>query len=128
MADNRDFVNAFQNEGGAPVYVEDKKLSETASQTAVTATDSILLKGTDGSYHSIEKASFMSAVKEALGSLIKNDTVSGSSISSVSTLTSGGNIGSTTVSDLASVLGVAHKYGVTNTSISRPSFSIPSTA
>ena len=28
MADNRDFVQGFMNEGGSPVYVEDKKLSE----------------------------------------------------------------------------------------------------
>ena len=69
MADNRDFVQGFMNEGGSPVYVEDKKLSEISTKTAI-ASEGVMLKGTDGAYYEIDKASLSEVIRAELGAIL----------------------------------------------------------
>ena len=114
MADNRDFVQGFMNEGGSPVYVEDKKLSEISTKTAI-ASEGVMLKGTDGAYYEIDKASLSEVIRAELGAILAdNSKNNGTSVGKVPTLNSTGNaLGASSVADLASVLGVANVRNMT---------------
>ena len=72
------------------------------AQTTLT-TDYIMLKGTNGRYHKIQKDSFTEAVRNVLaGLLVNNDK--GTTISQIAAIASG-DFGSVTPANLASVLG-----------------------
>jgi hypothetical protein len=74
------------------------------AQTTLT-TDYIMLKGTNGRYHKIQKDSFTEAVRNVLaGLLVNNDK--GTTISQIAAIASG-DFGSITPANLASVLGAA---------------------
>lgn len=108
MTDTRNFANALENEGSAPVYLLDKKLDERTSQSAVETTDYVLLEDTDGAFHRIAKNSFNEAVRGALGSLL-NNLDKGTNIKSVVGLGSASpvnDLGTVTLANLASLLGV----------------------
>lgn len=106
MADNRNFFDHIQNEGGAPVYVEDKKLAETTSQSSLAATDSVMLKGTDGTFHAIDKSSFDEAVRASMGSILAQIDKT-TNVSRIPVLgTDSNDLGSTTPANLATLLGV----------------------
>lgn len=107
MTDTRNFANALENEGSAPVYLLDKKLDERTSQSAVETTDYVLLEDTDGAFHRIAKNSFNEAVRGALGSLL-NNLDKGTNIKSVVGLGSASpvnDLGTVTLANLASLLG-----------------------
>lgn len=106
MADNRNFVNKFANEGGGDIFVEDARLSESTSTTTVT-TEGLLLKGTDGAYYEIDKASLSEVIRAELGAILAdNSKNNGTSVGKVPTLNSTGNaLGASSVADLATVLG-----------------------
>ena len=72
----------------------------------------VLLKDTSGNFHEIAKDSFMSAVRGALGSLIKSYD-KGTNINGVAVTGSTGTVndlGFSSPSDLATVLGVKKRY------------------
>ena len=106
MADNRNFVNKFANQGGGDIFVEDARLSESTSTTTVT-TEGLLLKGTDGAYYEIDKASLSEVIRAELGAILAdNSKNNGTSVGKVPTLNSTGNaLGASSVADLATVLG-----------------------
>lgn len=104
MADNRQFTD--HNEiGGVNVYLEDKKLSEKTSQSSVASTDFVLLEDTDGAYHKIAKASFVEAIREALGSII-NSVAKGTNIAKMPVLDSNNDLGMGTLANIGSALNV----------------------
>lgn len=107
MADNRNFVNKFANQGGGDIFVEDAKLSEISTKTAI-ASEGVMLKGTDGAYYEIDKASLSEVIRAELGAILAdNSKNNGTSVAKVPTLNSSGNaLGASSVADLASVLGV----------------------
>ena len=105
MSDTRNYANCMGNEGGTPVYLEDKKLSESASQSTLASTDAIMLKGTDGTYHEIARDSLVEAVRSVMGGILKN-LDKGTTIGALAALGSGDDLGSITPANLASVLGV----------------------
>lgn len=107
MADNRNFVNKFANQGGGDIFVEDARLSESTSTTTVT-TEGLLLKGTDGAYYEIDKASLSEVIRAELGNILAdNSKNNGTSVGKVPTLNSTGNaLGASSVADLTTVLGV----------------------
>lgn len=109
MADNRQFTD--HNEvGGVNVYLEDKKLAESPSQSTVASTDYFVLKDTDGVPHKIVKADVLEMVRDAMGTILANNN-KGTSVAKVPTIGSTGNdLGSSSVADLASVLGVNNIY------------------
>lgn len=76
------------------------------SATTVASGASVVLEGEDGSPVKVSKASFMSAVREALGDLIKNND-KGTSINGVAVTDANNDLGSVTAENLASVLGDA---------------------
>lgn len=78
------------------------KVMGASSVTSMT-TDSIILKGTDGSYHKIDKSSFTEAVRNTLATLLVNND-KGTTISQVAAINQG-DFGSITVENLALVLG-----------------------
>lgn len=104
MSDTRNYANCMGNEGGTPVYLEDKKLSESASQSTLASTDAIMLKGTDGTYHEIARDSLVEAVRSVMGGILKN-LDKGTTIGALAALGSGDDLGSITPANLASVLG-----------------------
>lgn len=105
MSDTRNYANCMGNEGGTPVYLEDKRLSESASQSTLASTDAIMLKGTDGTYHEIARDSLVEAVRSVMGGILKN-LDKGTTIGALAALGSGDDLGSITPANLASVLGV----------------------
>lgn len=107
MADNRNFVNKFANQGGGDIFVEDAKLSEISTKSAI-ASEGVMLKGTDGAYYEIDKASLSEVIRAELGAILAdNSKNNGTSVGKVPTLNSSGNsLGASSVADLASVLGV----------------------
>lgn len=105
MADNRQFAD-HDVVGGVNVYYEDKKLAESPSQSSVASNDYFVLKDTDGVPHKIVKADVLEMVRDAMGTILANNN-KGTSVTKVPTLGSSGNdFGSSSVADLASVLGV----------------------
>lgn len=107
MTDNRQFTDGTTI-GGVDVYYEDKKLAESTSTTTIT-TEGVLLKGTDGAYYEIDKASLSEVIRAELGNILAdNSKNNGTSVGKVPTLNSTGNaFGASSVADLASVLGDA---------------------
>lgn len=108
MADTREYVQKFANENGGDIFVEDVKLAEAGHQTTISD-EEIVLKGTDGVMHKIDKSSFSEAVRGVLGPILYNLSKE-SGITKVLTM-SGANanaadIGTTTLANLASALGV----------------------
>ena len=79
------------------------------SSITVDSGSSIVLEGEDGSPVKVKKDSFMSAVREALGSLIKNND-KGTSINGVAVTDANNDLGSITTANLASVLGVRSDF------------------
>ena len=115
MADSRQFTD--HNEvGGVNVYLEDKKLAESPSQSTVASTDYFVLKDTDGVPHKIVKADVLEMVRDAMGTILANNN-KGTSVAKVPTIGSTGNdLGSSSVADLASVLGVGFKGTINSSS------------
>ena len=104
MADNRQFADHAEI-GGVNTYFEDKKLAESPSQTDVESTDYFVLKDTDGVPHKIVKSDVLEMVRDAMGTILANNN-KGTSVAKVPTIGSSGNdLGSSSVADLASVLG-----------------------
>lgn len=115
--DNRDFVNQFANEGGGSILCEDKRLSELASANEAVSidvaesspTEFVPLQDLDGNLIKISPASFQNALKNVLGKLlVANDKDGASSVRVPAISGSGANadFGSTSLSALASLLGV----------------------
>ena len=104
MADNRQFTD--HNEiGGINVYLEDKKLAESPTQAEMASTDYVVLKDTDGVPHKISRANMVEVIRDCLGDVLANND-KGSAINKVLGLgTSDNDLGTTGISDLASVLG-----------------------
>ena len=106
MADNRQFADHGVI-GGVDVFYEDKKLAESPSQSSVASTDYFVLKDTDGVPHKIVKSDVLEMVRDAMGTILANNN-KGTSVAKVPTIGSSGNdLGSSSVADLASVLGGA---------------------
>ena len=107
MADNRHFTDALQNEGGSPVYLEDKKLAE---RTAVSGAASIanlkfLLANDDTEgFNTAIKAYIDEAIRSALGALV-NNLDKGTAISRILATDGNNDLGTITPANLASVLG-----------------------
>lgn len=96
-----------QDTQGTDYDIRDRKLTTATSQQVVNSSDVVLLKDTSGNFHEIAKDSFMSAVRGALGSLIKSYD-KGTNINGVAVTGSTGTVndlGFSSPSDLASVLG-----------------------
>ncbi len=98
------FADNIIDQNGQQVYLEDKHLNDQTSQTTVATTDAIMLKDTNGEYHSIDKASFNEAVRASLGSILTNFD-KGSSITRIPGIDSNNDLGSVTAANLALVLG-----------------------
>ena len=98
------FADNIIDQNGQQVYLEDKHLNDQTLKTAVDTTDAVMLKDTNGEYHSIAKASFKEAVRAAMGSILTNFD-KGSSITRIPSIDSNNDLGSVAVSNLASVLG-----------------------
>ena len=97
-----------QDTQGTDYDIRDRKLTTATGQQVVNSSDVILLKDTSGNFHEIAKDSFMSAVRGALGSLIKSYD-KGTNINGVAVTGSTGTVndlGFSSPSDLATVLGV----------------------
>lgn len=103
-------VTDIQDKNGVSKEIQDKDLANRTSQSTVASTDYILLEDTDGAYHKIAKASFTEAVRGALGSVI-NSVAKGTDIAKVPVLDSNNDLGMGTLTNLASVLGVADIRG-----------------
>lgn len=107
MADNRHFTDALQNEGGSPVYLEDKKLAE---RTAVSGAASIanlkfLLANDDTEgFNTAIKAYIDEAIRSALGALV-NNLDKGTAISRILATDENNDLGTITPANLSSVLG-----------------------
>lgn len=114
MTDNRQFTD--HNEiGGVNVYLEDKKLSEKTSKSSVASTDFVLLEDTDGAYHKIAKASFVEAIRAALGSAI-NSVQKGTDIAKMPVLDSNNDLGMGTIVNVGKALGVyRHRFDANET-------------
>lgn len=100
-----------QDTQGTDYDIRDRKLTTATSQQVVNSGDVVLLKDTSGNFHEIAKDSFMSAVRGALGSLIKSYD-KGTNINGVAVTGSTGTVndlGFSSPSDLASVLGVPQR-------------------
>ena len=118
MADNRQFSD-HSVIGGVNVYHEDKKLAESPSQSSVASTDYFVLKDTDGVPHKIVKADVLEMVRDAMGTILANNN-KGTSVAKVPTIgTTDNDFGSSSIADLASVLGgiYAIKYGLARNSL-----------
>ena len=98
------FADNIIDQNGQQIYLEDKHLNDQTSQTTVATTDAVMLKDTNGEYHSIDKASFNEAVRASLGSILTNFD-KGSSITRIPGIDSNNDLGSVTAANLASVLG-----------------------
>ena len=111
------YADNILDKDGNPIYLEDKHLNDQTSQTTVATTDAVMLKDTNGKYHSIAKASFNEAVRAAMGTILTNFD-KGTSISRIIATDSSKDLGSITPTNLASVLGVSWvssaKSGTTN--------------
>ncbi len=97
-----------QDPTGVDYDIRDRELHTATGQSTVNTSDVVLLKDTSGKYHEITKDSFMSAVRGALGSLIKGYD-KGTAINGIAVTGSAGTVndlGFSSPSDLASVLGV----------------------
>lgn len=104
-----DQMNVKANEQdtvGTDYDLRDKDLNAADAKTSVASTDYIVLKGTDGSYHTIDKSSFTEAVRGVLGGILNNMTSKGTAVKGVGVIDNSNDFGLTTPSDLASVLGV----------------------
>lgn len=99
------YADNILDKDGNPIYLEDKHLNDQTSQTTVATTDAVMLKDTNGAYHSIAKASFNEAVRAAMGSILTNFD-KGTSITRIPGIDSSNDLGSVTAGNLASVLGV----------------------
>lgn len=103
-----DQMNVKANEQdtvGTDYDLRDKDLNAAADTTSVASTQSIVLKGTDGSYHKIDKQSFTEAVRGVLGGILNNMTSKGTAVKGVGVIDNSNDFGLTTPSDLATVLG-----------------------
>jgi len=108
MADNRHFTDALQNEGGSPVYLEDKKLAERTpvSGAASIANLKFLLANDDTEgFNTAIKAYIDEAVRSALGALV-NNLDKGTAISRILATDGNNDLGTITPANLSSVLGV----------------------
>lgn len=106
-----DQMNVKANESdtvGTDYDLRDKDLNAAAATTSVGSTQNIVLKGTDGSYHTIDKSSFTEAVRGVLGGILNNMTSKGTAVKGVGVIDNSNDFGLTTPSDLASVLGVGN--------------------
>ena len=63
-------VDQIQDKNNVTKDIVDKGLNEKTSQSAVASSDFVLLEDTNGAYHKIAKASFVEAVRGAMGSVI----------------------------------------------------------
>lgn len=121
MADNRHFTDALQNEGGSPVYLEDKKLAE---RTAVSGAASIanlkfLLANDDTEgFNTAIKAYIDEAIRSALGALV-NNLDKGTAVSRILATDGNNDLGTITPANLASVLG-AMVCDITNAPYRKP--------
>jgi len=108
MADNRHFTDALQNEGGSPVYLEDKKLAERTpvSGAASIANLKFLLVNDDTEgFNTAIKAYIDEAIRSALGALV-NNLDKGTAISRILATDGNNDLGTITPANLSSVLGV----------------------
>lgn len=103
-----------QDPTGVDYDIRDRELHTATGQSTVNTSDVVLLKDTNGKYHEITKDSFMSAVRGALGSLIKGYD-KGTAINGIAVTGSAGTVndlGFSSPSDLASVLGGMQRHKV----------------
>lgn len=104
-----DEMNVKANEQdtvGTDYDLRDKDLNAATAKTSVASTDGVVLKGTDGSYHTIDRSSFTEAVRSVIGGILNNMASKGTAVKGVSVIDNSNDFGLTTPSDLASVLGV----------------------
>lgn len=99
-------VNKFQNEGGSDVYCEDYDLANKGTKSTVASDDYVVLEDVNGDYQKIAKASFVDAVRDALGTVLNNLDKGSSAITRVPAI-AGSDLGSATLANLASALGVS---------------------
>lgn len=107
MADNRHFTNAFQNEGGSPVYVEDKKLAERTpvpSAASIANLKFLLVNDDTEGFETAIKAYIDEAIRSALGALV-NNLDKGTAISRILATDGNNDLGTITPANLSSVLG-----------------------
>ena len=98
---------AVLNKDNTDYDIRDKKLADASTASTVASGDSITLKTTGGTYVEIDRNSFVDAIRDVLGSSIAANTGSASDVNTIPTLTSSGELKSTTKSDIASLLGVS---------------------
>jgi len=92
--------------------IRDKKLVEATSADTVGSGDSVVLKTTSGDYVEIDRDSFADEIRKVMGGLIKNND-KGTSISGITVTDANNDLGSVTLSNLASVLAIPKDYQIT---------------
>ena len=106
-------VDQIQDKNNVTRDIVDKGLNSKTSQSAVASSDYVLLEDTGGAYHKIAKASFVEAVRGAMGDVI-NSVAKGTDIAKLPVLDSNNDLGMGTLANVASVLGVLKIQGGTS--------------
>jgi hypothetical protein len=96
---------AVLNKDNVDYDIRDKKLADASTSSTVASGDSITIKTTNGSYVEVDRNSFVDAIRDVLGSSIKENTGGTSDVSTIPAITSDGALKSISANDIASVLG-----------------------
>ena len=107
MSDNRNYAVGVQNQGGAPVYMEDLKLSERSpapNAASIANLKFLLTTGDDEGFRTAIKSYIDEAIRSALGALVDN-LDKGTGVSRILGTDSNHDLGTITLANLSSVLG-----------------------
>ena len=106
LAEKADEATTLNGYGITDAYTKTEvntMMTTATEQSTINATDYVVLKDTDGVNRKISKANMMSAVKDTLADLLRNNDL-GTDVTNVPALNASA-FGSATIANLASVLG-----------------------